>query len=144
MSLATTVFPCLLAELLVEVIYYLRRNMFLPAAVCEKLMHAKKFFLLLSNTADEIYVLDIWMKMICNLVTNGLARLNLPLIFLCIELCQIIYHSTFLMRASHLTLLFALFWSCDFPCIIFLKMLCLTLICGGFLILLLKKILIFS
>jgi hypothetical protein len=37
-----------------------------------------------------IYVLDIWMEMIYDLVTNGLARLNLPLElnFVCIGLCQ--------------------------------------------------------
>jgi len=52
------------------------------------------------------------MEMIYDLVTNGLARLNLPLElnFLCIELCQKNYHSIFLMRASHVTQLFALFW----------------------------------
>ena len=43
------------------------------------------------------------MDLISDLVTNGLARLDLPLElnFLCIELCQKIYHSIFLMRASH-------------------------------------------
>ena len=52
------------------------------------------------------------MDLICDLVTNVLARLNLPLElnFLCIELCQKNYHSIFLMRASHVTQLFALFW----------------------------------
>ena len=53
------------------------------------------------------------MDLICDLVTNGLARLNLSLElnFLCIELCQKKnYHSIFLMRASHVTQLFALFW----------------------------------
>ena len=80
------------------------------------------------------------MDLISDLVTNGLARLDLPLElnFLCIELCQKIYHSIFLMRASHVIQLFVLFWSCDFPCIIFMKMLRLTLIYGGFLILFTK------
>ena len=61
------------------------------------------------------------MDLISDLVTNGLARLDLPLElnFLCIELCQKNYHSIFLMRASHVIQLFVLFWSCDFPCIIF-------------------------
>jgi len=61
------------------------------------------------------------MDLISDLVTNGLARLDLPLElnFLCIELCQKNYHSIFLMWASHVIQLFILFWSCDFPCIIF-------------------------
>ena len=66
------------------------------------------------------------MDLISNLVTNGLARLDLPLElnFLCIELCQKIYHSIFLMRASHVIQLFVLFWSCDFPCNIFYEKCC--------------------
>ena len=84
------------------------------------------------------------MEMIYDLVTNGLAKLNLPLElnFLCIELCQKNYHSIFLMRASHVIQLFVLFWSCDFSCIMCMKMLWLALICGDFLILF-KKIVTF-
>jgi len=58
----------------------------------------KSSFFFLSNTAYErswtifflLYVLDIWMDLISDLVTNGLARLDFPLElkFLCIELCQ--------------------------------------------------------
>jgi hypothetical protein len=65
----------------------------------------------LSNTAYErswtifffICVLDIWMEMIYDLVTNGLARLNLPLElnFLCIGLCQIILVLWFFMHYVH-------------------------------------------
>ena len=49
------------------------------------------------------YVLDIWMEMIYDWVTNGLARLNLPLElnFLCIGLCQIILVLWFSMHYVH-------------------------------------------
>ena len=83
-----------------------------------------------------MYAMDL--NALSDLVMNGLARLDLALElnFLCIELCQKLYRSMFLMLAFHVTQLFVLFWSCDFPCIIYMKTLWLTLICGGFLILL--------
>ena len=83
-----------------------------------------------------MYAMDL--NALSDLVMNGLARLDLALElnFLCIELCQKLYRSMFLMQAFHVTQFFVLFWSCDFPCIIYMKMLWLTLICGGFLILL--------
>ena len=83
-----------------------------------------------------MYAMDL--NALSDLVMNGLARLDLALElnFLCIELCQKLYRSMFLMQAFHVTQLFVLFWSCDFPCIIYMKTLWLTLICGGFLILL--------
>ena len=83
-----------------------------------------------------MYAMDL--NALSDLVMNVLARLDLALElnFLCIELCQKLYRSMFLMQAFHVTQLFVLFWSCDFPCIIYMKTLWLTLICGGFLILL--------
>jgi hypothetical protein len=78
------------------------------------------------------------MDLICDLVMNGLARLNLPLElnFLCIELCQknLSFH---ILDAgfSCYSIILHYFGFCDFPCIIFMKMLWLTLICGGFLVL---------
>ena len=147
MSLATNVFPCLPVGFLVwKQMHDLRRKLFLLAALPMWEAYAKEFFFLsrtlLMKEVEPFfyYVLDIWMDLISDLVTNGLARLDLPLelIFLCIEQCQKIYHSIFLMRASHVIQLFVLFWSCDFPCIIFMKMLWLTLICGGFLVLFTK------
>jgi len=77
-----------------------RHDLFLDLCLCEKLMQRSSFFL--SNTAYErswtiipffIYVLDIWIEMIYDLVTNGLAMLNLPLelnFLCCIGWCQII------------------------------------------------------
>ena len=121
MSLATNVFPCLHVGFLVwKQMHDLRRKIFLLAAVSMWEAYVKEFFFfsLEHGLWKELnhnffyYVLDIWMDLISDLVTNGLARLNLPLElnFLCIELCQKNYHSIFLMRASHVTQLFALFW----------------------------------
>jgi len=114
MSLATNVFPCLPAGFLVwKQMHDLRRKLFLLAAVPMWEAYAKEFFFFsLSNTTYErswtiifffIYVLDIWMEMIYDLVTNGLARLNLPLElnFLCIGLCQKILVLWFFMHYVH-------------------------------------------
>jgi len=72
--------------------------------------YTKEFFFFLErclwkelNHNFFYYVLDIWMDLISDLVTNGLARLNLPLelSFLCIGLCQIILVLWFFMHYVH-------------------------------------------
>ena len=112
MSLATNVFPCLPAGLLVwKQMHDLRRKLFLLAAVPMWEAYAKEFFSSLKHGLWKelnhnffwLYVLDIWMDLISDLVTNGLARLNLPLklSFLCIGLCQIILVLWFFMHYVH-------------------------------------------
>jgi hypothetical protein len=113
MSLATIVFSCLPAGFLVwKQMYDLRRKLFLLAEVPMWEAYAKEFFFFslehclwkeLNNIFFFICVLDIWMEMIYDLVTNGLARLNLPLElnFLCIGLCQIILVLWFFMHYVH-------------------------------------------
>ena len=89
----------------------LRRKMFLLAAVPMWEAYAKEFFFFSLehylwkelNHNFFYYVLDIWMDLISDLVTNGLVRLNLPLelSFLCIGLCQIILILWFFMHYVH-------------------------------------------
>ena len=111
MSIATNVFLYLPAGFLVwKQMHDLRRKLFLLAAVPMWEAYAKEFFFSLEHCLWKelnhnffYYVLDIWMDLISDLVTNGLPRLNLPLElnFLCIGLCQIILVLWFFMHYVH-------------------------------------------